>query len=411
MPANISGTSVVEVYSHIYNRGVEGIEIFREKEDYEMFKQFLQEYLSPAPSAKATKTEFTVNGRTYMGSPHQPKNYHDKVVLLAYSLHPTHFHLLLHETDKGSQSRFLRSLGTRYSIYFNKKYTRKGSLFDGSYKAVNLSDLNKILYLTLYMHTLTAASHSSYPVYLRQESASWVNPDIVSKQVINYKDFANNMAKQKDKVLEVIKDVVLEELSEKSHKETTLERIKVTPEKIESLQAKPLKPHSQPKDFGFITMAFAGYVLLMLVGLNNVHTYTATAASPEVVAELVPMPVNSPEVVPMVAGVEDEVKALMYSATDMVMPELPDIEELVNPTPIEELPQVQVAMVKLDLGAYANIRELPNLESNILEKALPGDVFVVISQEHGWVKVELPDESVGYVSLDLIQIESEETLK
>lgn len=411
MPANISGTSVVEVHSHIYNRGVEGIDIFRDKEDYEMFEQFLQEYLSPAPSAKATKTEFTVNGRTYMGSPHQPKNYHDKVVLLAYSLHPTHFHLLLQEKDKGSQSRFLRSLGTRYSIYFNKKYTRKGSLFDGSYKAVNLSDLNKILYLTLYMHTSATTSHSSYPMYLRQESASWVNPDIVSKQVINYKDFATNMENHNDKVLEVIRDVVLEELPEKPHKETTLERIKEDIEKKETLQVSPPASTTKHNDFGFISMAFTGYVLLLLVGLNNVHTYTVTAASPKVIAELVPMPVNTPEVVPMVAGAEDEVKALMYSATDMAQPELPDIEELVNPTPIEELPKVQVAMVKLDLGAYANIRELPNLESNILEKALPGDVFIVISQEHGWVKVELPDESVGYVSLDLIQIESEETLK
>lgn len=411
MPANIPGTSSVEVYSHIYNRGVEGIEIFRELEDYEVFKQYLQEYLSPPPSSKTTKTKFTVNGRTYMGSPHQPKNYHAKVALLAYSLNPTHFHLLLQETDKGAQSRFLRSLGTRYSIYFNKKYSRKGSLFDGSYKAVNLSDLNKILYLTLYMHTSATTSHSSYPVYLRQESASWINPDIVSKQVINYKDFANNMANQNDKVLEVIQDVVLEPIPETDNKEVSLERIEKVIEKKETLQVSPHTSPTKHRDFGFISMAFAGYVLLLLVGLNNVHTYTARAASPKVISELVPMPINSPEVVPMVAGSEDEVKELVYSATDMTPPDIVELEQMINPTPIEELPKVQVAMVKLDLGAYANIRELPNLESGILKKALPGEVFVVISQEHGWIKIELPDNGVGYVSLDLVQIESEETVK
>ena len=94
---------------------------------------------------------------------------------------PNHFHLLVKQLEKGSMEGFMRSLATRYSMYFNKKYSRVGSLFQSIYKAVMVSDDNYLLHLSRYIHLnpseytndLTSA-YSSYADYLEIRKTSWV---------------------------------------------------------------------------------------------------------------------------------------------------------------------------------------------------------------------------------------------
>ena len=117
-------------FCHIYNKGVESKVVFNDKKDYEVFLGFIKEYLSIPIDPKNNKKEFTVNGRVFRGVPHQPKNYFNKIELVAYRLSPASFNLLLHQITKGSIESFVRSLCTRYSIYFNKKYQRTGTLFE-----------------------------------------------------------------------------------------------------------------------------------------------------------------------------------------------------------------------------------------------------------------------------------------
>ena len=136
MPAqNLQRTKEIGIYSHIYNKGVEKRILFNDEEDYAVFLNFLKDYLSALKDPDSLKKDFKVNGRTFQGTPHQPKNYFNQVELLAYSLMPDHFHLILHQKTRGSLESFIRSLCTRYSIYYNKKYQRTGSLFEGPYKS------------------------------------------------------------------------------------------------------------------------------------------------------------------------------------------------------------------------------------------------------------------------------------
>ena len=55
-------------------------------------------------------------------------------LLYAYLLLSNRLHLLV-ETPRANVSRFMQCLGTSYASYFNRKYKRRGTLFEGRYKS------------------------------------------------------------------------------------------------------------------------------------------------------------------------------------------------------------------------------------------------------------------------------------
>ncbi len=183
MPAkNLLRVSDKGTYSHIYNKGVENRLIFNEASDYEVFLGYLKEYLGSPADPTSTKKMFTVNGRTFHGTPHQPKNYFNRVELIGYALLPNHFHLVLHQAEQGAIENFLRSLSTRYSMYFNKKYKRQGSLFEGPYKSTQITDINKLVDFIVYMDQKhTTAKYSSRNDYIGQSEQSVVKTAILAR--------------------------------------------------------------------------------------------------------------------------------------------------------------------------------------------------------------------------------------
>lgn len=85
-------------------------------------------------------------------------------------------------------------------MYFNKKYKRVGSLFQGPYKAVEITSENQLLYLSKYIHRnpigLTRREpvgykYSSYTNYLGLINQVWVKPlDFIGK---DYKSFVEEI--------------------------------------------------------------------------------------------------------------------------------------------------------------------------------------------------------------------------
>lgn len=174
---------------HIYNRGVEKRIIFEDEQDYKVFLNYLKEYLSPAPDNESLKKTITFKGVTFKGMPKQIVNYSDQINLLAFCLMPNHIHLLIKQTDKNSIKKFTQSLFTRYSMYFNKKYNRTGSLFQGTYKATNVINKDYLLDVTRYIHKNPLKftknlidAYSSYSHYLNIFKLPWVN----NEEVIDY---------------------------------------------------------------------------------------------------------------------------------------------------------------------------------------------------------------------------------
>jgi hypothetical protein len=82
MPAkNLERIDKKGSFSHIYNRGITGSNIFNNEQDCEVFRGFLKDYLTPPVNPENIKKTFTVKGCVYRGIPHQPKNYFCKVEL------------------------------------------------------------------------------------------------------------------------------------------------------------------------------------------------------------------------------------------------------------------------------------------------------------------------------------------
>lgn len=56
-------------------------------------------------------------------------------VLHAYCLMTNHVHLLITPSSEGSCARLMRNLGQRYAQYFNRRYERSGSLWEGRFRS------------------------------------------------------------------------------------------------------------------------------------------------------------------------------------------------------------------------------------------------------------------------------------
>lgn len=178
-------TYVKDGFYHVYNRGVAKQEVYLDIQDYKVFLKYLKEALSKPVIKKVRRN---VQGRSFQTEQRLPKNFRNEVELISYCLMPNHFHLLLKQNNIDSMQSFMRSITTRYSMYFNKKYKRIGPLFQGRYKAVIIAEDKYLLHLTRYIHmnpqeyirNLTDA-YSSYSDYLGLKKTKWIKPDIVLK--------------------------------------------------------------------------------------------------------------------------------------------------------------------------------------------------------------------------------------
>jgi len=171
---------------HIYNRGVEKRTIFTHENDYKVFLNCLKQALLPPDRIQQEIKTFTLKGTTFKGVAKPPKNFFGQIELFAYSLMPNHFHLLLKQRDSRVIDHFMRSIATRYSMYFNKHNHRKGTLFEGIYKAINITEEPYLLHLSRYIHRNSLPlskdlvnAYSSYGDYLGLRKTEWVKPEII----------------------------------------------------------------------------------------------------------------------------------------------------------------------------------------------------------------------------------------
>ncbi len=199
MPSrNSRKTFCPQTFYHIYNRGVEKRDIFIEDSDFSYFLYILKRHLS--------KEQITDNsGRPY-------NKYSDDVSLVAFCLMKNHFHLLLYLKDDSSAiTKLMTSVGTAYTMYFNKKYGRVGHLFQERFKASPISNDSYIQHVSRYIH-LNPANYqayrwSSYTYYLGKRSADWVKPDQILEMfegIDDYKRFTADYEAQK-KILDELK--------------------------------------------------------------------------------------------------------------------------------------------------------------------------------------------------------------
>lgn len=159
-----------DTYYHVYNRGVNGRTIFKEQQDYHVFLNLLKRYLSAEPVKDK-------QGREYPWL-------REDIELLAFCLMPNHFHLLVYQkNNKDAATRLLRGVSTAYTVYFNKKYKRRGPLFQERFKASSIDKDNYLHHVSRYIHLNPKGyrqwEFSSLDYYLGRKSAEWINPGLI----------------------------------------------------------------------------------------------------------------------------------------------------------------------------------------------------------------------------------------
>lgn len=182
-------------YYHLYNRGVAKSDIFLDPQDYAVFLSYLKQYLSPVRIKELPKENPLQAFYWYV-----PKNYWQEIELLAFCLLPNHFHLLAKQKQPRTIESFARSLLTRYSQYFNKRYQRTGHVWQGVYRAALVDNEAYLWWLSRYIHRnpleilekdqkLIDYPYSSYSAYLGKRSIDWLKPKEILDQVKGYRSF------------------------------------------------------------------------------------------------------------------------------------------------------------------------------------------------------------------------------
>ena len=137
---------------HIYHRGVEERKIFLEEKDYFRFIHDLFEFNDEAPAMNIYYRFPYLRFYEVFYEVEPRKNRKIIVKILAFSLMPNHYHLMLEEIKERGIVKFMQKLNTGYTMYFNQKYQRGGPLCSGRFKAVAIEKESHFIHLPFYIH-------------------------------------------------------------------------------------------------------------------------------------------------------------------------------------------------------------------------------------------------------------------
>lgn len=134
-------------FYHLYSRGVEKRKIFLNDKDRDRFIALLYILNQSAPFHLGN---FLKNKKINDIFLETKEN--SLVSIVSYVLMPNHFHILVYENEEGGISKFMSRLLTAYSMYFNTKYQRSGTLFMHPFRSQHISNESQYLWIFSYIH-------------------------------------------------------------------------------------------------------------------------------------------------------------------------------------------------------------------------------------------------------------------
>ncbi len=165
MPAkNIVKKYFENQYYHVYNRGVNKDLIFRENSDKDFLLKLFNQRLSKPTDINKTRILLNPLGKSE---------------ILSFCLLDNHYHLLFWlNNDTKSITKFMHSIFTSYTMYFNLKYDRVGPLFQSRYKASIINNDPYLIHISRYIHLNPSDyenyKYSSYQSYLGENTYPWL---------------------------------------------------------------------------------------------------------------------------------------------------------------------------------------------------------------------------------------------
>lgn len=211
-------------YYHIYNRGVARLPTFSSTGDYQQAILSLSYYQYSQPPIKLSRYKSLLpdeKSKLFESLSHKNSKL---AQIISFVLMPNHFHFLLKQVQDQGISKFVSQFTNSYTRYFNIKYSRPGSLFQGPFKAVRVESEEQLIHLSRYIHLNPYVSSvikksqlpiypwSSFPDYLKGNS-TLVDPSPILSHfksnfdyqifVLNHSDYARE--------LEVVKHLTLDQ--------------------------------------------------------------------------------------------------------------------------------------------------------------------------------------------------------
>ena len=133
---------------HVVKRGARGMSITKQTSDRWRFVRIL--YLLNDTYQNSDWTREKRKRPLFYHPSHWPER--DPLVdVVAWTLMPNHFHLLLHERREGGVSKFMQRLSGSMTTHHNEKYNESGSLFQGSYKSRTVDVDEYLRYVFAYI--------------------------------------------------------------------------------------------------------------------------------------------------------------------------------------------------------------------------------------------------------------------
>jgi len=133
---------------HVYNRGANRQPIFRSDENYRSLLLRVKKYASDWD-----------------------------VTAIAYCLMPNHYHFVLRQDGQRPLNGFMQAVFNSYTKAFNKMCNRTGTLFEGPFRALPVTQENYLLHLCRYIHLnpLAAGLVTSLDDWFYSNYLEWTN--------------------------------------------------------------------------------------------------------------------------------------------------------------------------------------------------------------------------------------------
>ena len=123
---------------HVLNRGVDKRTIFLDHQDHMRFVHGLEVFNDKSPTENLLYFLSKSKNIDLRGRYDTPEKRDPLVQIHGWCLMRNHYHLLLSEIIDRGITKFLMKLNVGYAKYFNQKYKRVGTLFQGRTKRCRL---------------------------------------------------------------------------------------------------------------------------------------------------------------------------------------------------------------------------------------------------------------------------------
>lgn len=141
----------MEIY-HLLNRGVDRRTIFLDVQDKKRFVHGLEIFNDTAPANNTSYSIANIAASNDLRGRYGNKEDRQLVDIHAWVLMGNHYHLLVSERLENGVTKFITKLNVGYAKYFNEKYKRSGTLFQGRTKKILIAHQAQYLHILHYIH-------------------------------------------------------------------------------------------------------------------------------------------------------------------------------------------------------------------------------------------------------------------